>query len=225
MKKQKPNRLERAVITASERMKEIERPVLIYIGGYDGHRVLNYKEGMFKNAEIHVIEACPVNFKNMISELKGLNDIHLYQLAIAKEDGPLKFYTWNHRRGSSQSNSIYKKHLRRAKEKNIRKIKVEGMTLDTFVKTNKIEHIDLIKFNCEGSEYDTIIGDYLDIVDRIAVSFHMKNKIFNSDEFVEKRRKIYQHFESKGFILEVGERVLKGDRHIAQLWKKDGVKN
>jgi len=192
-----------------------EDSIVVYVGGYDGRVATNYLN--CRPFALHIIEPCPKNYKIMKKNLESYPDVKCHQMAIGGETGGgmLNVCHFSGKAGSSGSNSLFKDHLKKFK-----KIPVQTCTMDDFVKINGIDHIDLLKLNCEGGEYFIFPGDWMDITDMISVSFHAKNKFFNSDRFVEKRKEIYQHLESKGFILDIGKKWLTSDTHINQLWRK-----
>jgi FkbM family methyltransferase len=69
--------------------------------------------------------------------------------------------------------------------------KVETISFDSFVKENQINHIDMLKMDCEGGEYDILNEENLDFilssVNNIAVELHF---ISENDEF---------HYKFKNF--------------------------
>lgn len=195
-----------------------EDSLVVWVGGYDGKVAANALNAMRDlSVKMHVIEPCPKNFKIMCRKLLKYTSAICHKLAITRETGEtmLNVCHFSGHAGSSGSNSVYKGHLARSK-----KIPVQGCNLDDFLNINGIDHVDLLKLNCEGAEYQIFPGKFLDITDMIAVSFHAKNAFFNSEPFIQKRKEIYEHLESKGFILEIGKKWLKCKKHINQLWRK-----
>ena len=188
---------------------------MIYVGGYDGHVAENYLNEKFFT--MHLIEACPKNYRIMERRFHNNIWVKCHNLAIAggTRGMMLNVCHFSGKKGSSGSNSIFKNHLKKSKM-----ISVQGMSMDDFIKKQRIKHVDLLKLNCEGAEYKIFPGEFLDITDMIAVSFHAKNKFFNGPEFIEKRQSTYQLLEEKGFKLIMGEKLLKSKRHINQLWKR-----
>ena len=191
--------------------------IMVYVGGYNGRRAQNYLERV--PMEMHIFEPCKKNYKIMVKRLKKFN-AHAHQMAMGRTTGDGSLYIWNRLgdEGTSQNNSLYKKHLAGKADK-IKKRPIETITLEDFIKREEIKKIDLLKLNCEGGEYDIIYSD-LSIVKMIAVSFHAKNEFFNSDAYAQKRKEIYEHLEKQGFKLITGEKLLKSKRHIDHLWKK-----
>ena len=190
---------------------------IIYVGAYDGR-----KASMYLKDDLHAIEACPINYKECKKRLVGAK---VYNIAIGAKDGMAEFNVWNRKGspGTSQSNSFYKKAI--SNKKYVlwhKKILVQQASLVSFIGIAGIKHIDLIHLNCEGGEYEIFAGDnsWLNITDKIDVSFHAKNKFFNSPEFVSKRLAAYRLLEGCGYILESGAKKITSSEHVRQVWVK-----
>lgn len=148
-----------------KRISEIDKPVVVDIGAYIG-KIGRLCREVNPNTIVHAIEPEPENYKL----IKGS---YVYNYAIGYPERMVSFYVINRKeqKGSSQSNSLYP-------IKNSKKIKVKCITLSRFLKENNIKHIDLLKINCEGGEYE-IFGSnvsFLSIIDMIFMSLHIPKK-------------------------------------------------
>jgi FkbM family methyltransferase len=90
---------------------------------------------------------------------------------------------------------------------------VEVLSLRDFlgkvVSNNGPARVDLLKMDIEGSEYEALLSDRLEIVDRIQVEYHKTgaSSIFS-------RAKLMQHLEVCGFKLT----LRRGDDDYGLLW-------
>jgi len=83
-------------------------------------------------------------------EENGMTNVKLFQKAIAPKDGKATFY-------HSTNETMFS--LNPAVNDNKEKEEVETIRLDTFVKQEKIEHIDLIKMDIEGTESEIFTSE------------------------------------------------------------------
>ena len=122
--------------------------VFIDIGAHIGTFSL-FSASKAKAGRVYAIEASRETF-NYLKVNAALNPdlpISVFHLAMADHDGEVTLHhdrkNWGH--------TITKK-LSAAGER------VEAMTLTTFIQTQKIEHVDFIKFNCEGAEFQILMS-------------------------------------------------------------------
>ncbi|MFH0889849.1 MAG: FkbM family methyltransferase [Candidatus Aenigmatarchaeota archaeon] len=77
-----------------------------------------------------------------------------------------------------------------------KKVVVETISLDDFVKRKKISSIEFLKMDCEGSEYDILFncsGDTLKKIKKISMEYHkIDNKRYDG-------RRLKSFLEKKGF--------------------------
>lgn len=102
-------------------------------------------------------------------ELNHLKNIHIHPLALAEHDGSVELYL--RPSVNSGSSSLFKSNrLTRKKET------VAALSFGSFVSKNKIEHIRLLKIDCEGAEDLVVFGGkevFVDCkVDFIALEYH-----------------------------------------------------
>ena len=124
--------------------------------------------------QIYAFEPDETSFKLAQKNIEDNNiiNVKLFQKAIAKEDGKLDFY------GSTNTTAnslIPVMKTARGLEPTYKK-KVDAIRLDTFVKEEKIEHIDFMKMDIEGSECEVIgsksFENITPILDAFLVEYH-----------------------------------------------------
>lgn len=101
----------------------------------------------FKDAKIFAFEPFPETFhllKKNITE-NSIHQILPFENAIASTNNPIKLYlskeNWEHSIANLDSENF---------------IQVKGKKIDTFIEEFNIDKIDLIKFNCEGAEFEIL---------------------------------------------------------------------
>jgi FkbM family methyltransferase len=97
--------------------------------------------------KIYSFEPIPETFSKLKKnvELNSINNINLVNLPLSNEIQNLLFYYSPSATGASSSVNI-------SEEKDIKKLECTTDTIDNFVSNNKIEKIDFIKCDVEGSE-------------------------------------------------------------------------
>ncbi len=144
-----------------------ERPTIFDIGGHKGQSI-NYLTELFPSSIIYSFEPDPDSFK-VISKKKS-DQIKVFNYAISDKVGHASFF----KNRISHTNSLYrinlesKDSIRATKERKTKKstfsdeinhkIIVNTMTLEKFVLENRIENIDLLKIDVQGSEEDVLRG-------------------------------------------------------------------
>jgi FkbM family methyltransferase len=118
--------------------------IIIDIGGHIGTFVL-YLRKHSPYGKIYVFEPDSENIdmlqKNM--HLNNIKNVYIEKKAVADHDGYLRF----------QANVLNKNEGHIIKSGGIQ---VEAIKLDTYVKQKSIDHIDLLKLDCEGAEYQIL---------------------------------------------------------------------
>jgi len=133
---------------------------------------------------IYLFEPLLANFNSLVKKYQGNDKVHLHHAAISNFDGEAQFY----KKGYKQKNGeiLYDfpgnvgSSLKKDKS-NVSKTvfeKVNVFKLSTFLKKENIIHIDILKLDTEGSEYD-IIEDILDnklyeVIDKIYYEDHAR---------------------------------------------------
>lgn len=107
-------------------------------------------------ANIYAFEPHPKNFQKLANIAKQEN-FSAKNLAISDKDGVIKLYDMESADGSPLA-SVYSEAIEYLHQKKSIVYNVEGVTIDTFCNSNKIDSIDLLKIDTEGHEYQALVG-------------------------------------------------------------------
>ena len=152
--------------------------VVIDIGANVGSVSL-YIAKKYPNVKIYSYEAHPINYENLIRNIKhnNITNIVAHNLAVSHTDGNLVNITLSP--NNTGSSSIFKSTKTDSEFLNF---DVETISLDTIISTNDIKKVKFLKIDCEGSEFD-ILENY---------------KQVNSVEIVNMSVEIHTFMEHKG---------------------------
>jgi FkbM family methyltransferase len=127
------------------------------IGANRGQVTQKYLE-LFPNAIIYAFEPFPESFNILRNRFLDNSSVHLIQKAVSSESGNKEFFV----NKNVDTNSLLKPQKTGLSSdeqvRNVHKIKVEGLILDNFCHFNRIEHIDILKMDIQGGEYDALKG-------------------------------------------------------------------
>jgi FkbM family methyltransferase len=138
---------------------------------------------------VFAIEALPQNFKLLQKNLEAndLNNVVCENIALTSKRGKIDFYPGKTNLGGS---SMY------IKTYSGKKTMVEGITLDSFFSRYNIKHIDVMKMDIEGAEYDVLLNTKsLSRIKSIAMEFH--EGISQDHTYLDIVRKL----SSEGFVV------------------------
>ena len=79
---------------------------------------------------------------------------------------------------------------------------VNTLTFNQFIKLNRLEHVDFLKFDCEGGEYDIFAEEnisFLKTVPKIVGEFHLRGGILK-EKFRYFRDKMLLNFDNYKFM-------------------------
>ena len=138
-----------------EYLKGVENPVCLDIGGHLGFASLYFNNA--KNATIYTLEPNPDVFKAMKLNLAPYPNIHPVNVGIR---------AWN---GSGEMRSDSSRSLPDSFYGiGDLSVKADFLTLRDFMKSCKIDHVDLMKLDVEGTEYETFLTKgFSSVEDRI----------------------------------------------------------
>jgi FkbM family methyltransferase len=113
----------------------------------------------FPDAAIYSFEPDPDTFAGLHARYENEPRVHPVNCAAASATGPTAF----HRGADNQASSLYPRNKtgRRYYYSDfvmIEEITVSAVTLDEFCRAQAINHIDLIKFDLQGGEFEALSG-------------------------------------------------------------------
>jgi len=175
-------------------------PVIIDIGANAGYfNIILFSK--INEGTVYAYEPIPSNYelfkKNISLNPLLQNKIHLFNNAVTgtpQEYVELFMET-------NDNNSVIASVYADFDTQNKHSIKVPAISLYQIIKTNNLQYVDLIKIDCEGSEYPIIYetpGEVWDKINRLTVEVH------NLDE--EKRNVSFltKFLKQKGYAVETG---------------------
>ncbi len=108
----------------------------------------------------------------------GVSNIHY--AALSAQDGTVSFIT----RANPEAGGIFASE----DDNSLERVEVEAISLPTLLKRNGLEHIDLLKLDIEGAEFDLLketSADLLKNIGQITVEFHDFLTIFKNQGLYE----------------------------------------
>lgn len=134
--------------------KKIIKPgtVIMDIGAHIGYFTRLFSKLTGPKGMVYAFEADPENFQLLKRNTNHLKNVKIYQLAITDQFGAIDFYHYDEKTGC---NSILS-NAPVAFQK--RKITVSASDLDTILKTEGVNRVDLIKMDIEGGESKALVG-------------------------------------------------------------------
>ncbi len=119
-----------------------------------------------KEARVFAYEPLPANFlhfKKMIGQNSALKKVQLFHKAItgiSKEK--IELFTED-----TEDNTVVSSVFAGFNSRNQRKLWVPACSLTSVINYNKLDQIDLLKLDCEGSEYDILYNTDLTLLNKI----------------------------------------------------------
>ena len=172
-----------------------KNPVVIDIGANAGFFAIQLLSKV-DTATIYAYEPMPANIKALEQTL-GQNtrlqqNIQLFQLAVTgKPLDQLDLFA-----EAEETNQVVASAFAGFNENNIRKITVPCITFSEVIQRNNLEVIDLLKLDCEGSEYDIIYNTAPDLIQRIN---RMTVEVHDIDEEQNNLTAFNQYLQSLGY--------------------------
>lgn len=172
--------------------------ILIDVGAHHGETIQLFLK-KFELEEFHCFEASPINFEILSKNILNMKNKKKYNLNNVGISDVIEnsFINQTNETSSStinelNSNSKYlKKKLKILNIKKVedfyKKIPIKLITLDNYIKENKINKIDILKIDTEGFEFNVIKGLSLNhkIINYIYFEHHYDNMIMKNYNFSE----------------------------------------
>ena len=140
--------------------------VVVDIGAHIG--IFSIYANICDALKIYAYEPDPENFNLLQKNTKAnkIKNIIPSQYAVTDKVGNIDFYV----HANSGGNSVYKQNLQNTKH-----IKVKSITIEKILADNKIDYVDFLKIDCEGSEgliFLNIKPNILKRIKKIALEYH-----------------------------------------------------
>jgi FkbM family methyltransferase len=150
---------------------------IVDIGAHAGFFSIFAKLYSGKNSKIFAIEPDTANFDRLRKniEINTMHSITAVQVAIARSSGPRKLHIAEKQ---SVNHSLVKNPENHPYVRQEKAVEVQAYSLADFMKMYQVGHIDFLKMDCEGSEYDIIftLKDIVHSISAVVLEFHdLKN--------------------------------------------------
>lgn len=186
-------------------LSEFRDPVIFDIGANVG----NYSNSIKKlspNSKLYSFEPHPKTFKVM-EDYSKKNGYFAYNFALGKENSKLKLYDYEQETEGTEHASLFKETFEGIYNEKVISYEVDVITLDEFVKDNKIDKINLLKIDTEGNDYNVLLGAKFSLenekIDVIHFEFNVMNvysRVFFRDFFELLNNYNLYRLLPKGFI-------------------------
>ncbi|MGN6194463.1 MAG: FkbM family methyltransferase [Ginsengibacter sp.] len=129
------------------------------VGACTGDVAIQYN-GLFKNPRIYCFEPFGASFEILKKMTSKFKNIECYNIALSEVTGSVNFHVNEY----YPTNSMLATHIDSSKNWNdvvfVTKevIKINSLTLDDFVAQNRIDEIDILKMDTQGTEYEILEG-------------------------------------------------------------------
>jgi FkbM family methyltransferase len=139
-----------------------------HIGSYS-----NKIKSLSPNAEIYAFEPHPVTYRRLQGEASKYGYM-AFNLGCSDRAGSLKLYDYKDNLEGSQHASLYKDVIEKSYGSASSEWDVNVVTLDSFLKDNKVFHVDLLKIDTEGNELSVLMGCRKMIEDKMIDIVHFE---------------------------------------------------
>jgi FkbM family methyltransferase len=139
--------------------------VIMDVGSNIGVTVQHFREHAKK---VYAIEPLSTHYEALVKnkEFNDWDNVETFKMAIAGKDGEVTM----HPLANNMTCTSYANDWGQGGET------VKAQTFETFMKENKIDHIDFVKFDVEGAEDDILFSpgfeNIADKIDALEVEFH-----------------------------------------------------
>ena len=157
-----------------------------------GANVGQFSEGMYERfgCNCYAVEAMP----NLFEEIPANEKVRKFNLAVSDSNGPLRLFTSSNRECNSLFPSIAESYGLQSV------VECPGLTLETFLREQGIDSLDVLKVDIEGAEkqvFGSTSDELLRSIKQITIEFHD----FVPDSITsEEVRAIRKRLEGLGFL-------------------------
>jgi FkbM family methyltransferase len=138
---------------------------------------------------VYCVEPTPTHF-NLLSQLTSkFNNINRLQMALHNKDEVLDFYLFDQ---NTTMNSTVNQYGN--------KIQVQGITLESILNTNNLEHVDFVKCDIEGSEMMAITMQTVQAVSKRIDTWFLEIHGTEHGNIEQNRHHLKNIFESNGYL-------------------------
>jgi len=127
-----------------------------------GANVGNWSREVLKNHAVETLfmfEPEPISFATLTQNLCNVKKAHLFNMGVSNKQSMKEFFVYGNK--NRTLSTFYRRSMEVEKRFSLQSKKssdVLVVTLDEFCKTNHIHHINFLKIDTEGSEFDVIQG-------------------------------------------------------------------
>lgn len=136
-------------------IRKINKPIVLDVGAYIGISTLYFKQK--KDAIIYAVEPNPFSYKNLVLNIEPFDTIYPVNtsLGCATQERELVVP-----KNGGTAMSFY--------DKGDQAFHVYAFAIDEFFKRYNITHVDLLKIDVEGAEYEIFLSDgFASVADKI----------------------------------------------------------
>lgn len=188
-------------------LKDKKDLVILDIGANVGLFTLYAKDSA---SRVVSVEPTP-SHQHLFEKITGkYENVELVKAALSNKDEDINFYICNY---NSTCNSLVER------EGDV--LKVEGLTFNSLLKKNNLEHVDFCKIDIEGSEMIAITEENLkpvyDKIDRMFIEVHATESGPNlrwEDNLVDNRGKIEEVLKKVGYKYEILPSFYQDTLHV-----------
>lgn len=129
--------------------------VVFDVGGNLGEYARTIKH-FNRGCHVYCFEPHPLIYARL-AEVAKEHDFEAFNFGFGNENGTSKLYDYSNTFFSSHA-SIYSAVIKDIQKGVPAQYEIEIRTIDAFAENHRIEHIDLLKIDTEGCEYDILLG-------------------------------------------------------------------
>lgn len=189
-----------------------KKAVVVDIGAHAGYFSIYAAKNLHGESKIFAIEPATENFMLMKHNIQshGIYNIELTKGAISASTGQRTLILSN-----PQNHSLYDVYA----NSNENEEEVDSYSLKDFMVVREITHIDFLKIDCEGSEYEILLHTPIDILEKIEV---VSIEIHDMRQYGYTPKRLCNFMSDAGFQMEFPENypVWRPHFNLQVVWKR-----